>query len=390
MNESTTATAESASGAPEGTFRVELDLCIACDACCQEFPEVFYMGDDEKAHEKQDQAADKYNARAVVDTCPTDAILFSGELPEAEEQLALEEVAGWEAAWAAVRDLPEDLAERDRRYGRDYEVSEEDGFLRVQLQLPRKVPAVRDRFRFGLDAEMPAYATHVYLRDGGLSVTAWVTDPKVRVLTHGSSSFPGRFTTTWDMPADVVGCTHRADGHGGVEAIAFTDTATRDSWNWEAHFITDRCTSCSICERVCPTNAITSGEQYFIDPALCINCSVCGVYCPFDAIESEAAEVVQKIKPKQVPKALVHEELCSGCEFCENICPFDAIAMRLDEDGFNRIATVTPKACTSCKLCEQVCIKDAIVVPREHTFEDIGMSYQSYLIDQNEAPVPSA
>ncbi|MDP6519570.1 MAG: 4Fe-4S binding protein, partial [Planctomycetota bacterium] len=167
-----------------------------------------------------------------------------------------------------------------------------------------------------------------------------------------------------------------------------TDTATRDNWSWDAHFITDRCTSCSICERVCPTNAITAGEQYFIDPGLCINCSVCGVYCPFDAIETEDAAVVQKIKPKQVPKALVHEELCSGCEFCEDICPFDAIAMRLDEDGFNRIASVTPKACTSCKLCEQVCIKDAIVVPREHTFDDIGMSYQSYLADQNKAPVP--
>ncbi|MDP6540527.1 MAG: 4Fe-4S binding protein, partial [Planctomycetota bacterium] len=53
-------------------------------------------------------------------------------------------------------------------------------------------------------------------------------------------------------------------------------------WNWRSHFITDACTACSICERVCPTNAISGGEErYQIDPDLCINCSVCGVYCPF-------------------------------------------------------------------------------------------------------------
>ena len=44
-------------------------------------------------------------------------------------------------------------------------------------------------------------------------------------------------------------------------------------------------------------------------------------------------------------------------------------------------AKVIDKNCVSCKLCEQVCIKDAIVVPRPHQFEDIGMSFMSYLTD---------
>ena len=39
------------------------------------------------------------------------------------------------------------------------------------------------------------------------------------------------------------------------------------------------------------------------------------------------------------------------------------------------------KNCVSCKLCEQVCIKDAIEVPRQHQFEDIGMSFMSYVTD---------
>ena len=52
------------------------------------------------------------------------------------------------------------------------------------------------------------------------------------------------------------------------------------------HFITERCTGCTICEIKCPTTAI-SGEKkrlYYIDPKLCIDCRVCGVWCPYDAI----------------------------------------------------------------------------------------------------------
>ncbi len=42
-------------------FWVEPELCIACDACCQDFPEVFIMGGDEKAHPVDDQAIGLYN-----------------------------------------------------------------------------------------------------------------------------------------------------------------------------------------------------------------------------------------------------------------------------------------------------------------------------------------
>ncbi len=364
-------------------FAVDAELCIACDACCQDFPEVFYMGDDQKAHPVDGHSSELYNARTVVDICPTAAITFSGELPEAEDLGALEEVPGWEAVWAKYRYLEEDRVERDRRYGRDYEVSEEAGYVRVRVNLPRTIPPVRDRFRYGFDETMPEYGAHAYMKGSTLFVTAWVKDPKVRQLTGTTNSFPGQFTVNFDIKHDVVGSTYRYDAHGGLEVILFTDKQTEASWQWKAHFITDKCTSCSICERVCPTNAISAGERYYIQPDLCINCSVCGVYCPFDAINDSHEVTVEKIKPKKVPKALVHEELCSGCRFCADVCPFDAIFMRLDTDGFNHIAEIVPKACVSCKLCEQVCIKDAIEVPRQHQFADIGMSFMSYLTDDH-------
>ena len=380
MAESTQSTIEQTI---QEAFAVDPELCIACDACCQDFPEIFFMGDDQKAHTLDDQKADLYNARTVVDVCPTSAISFSGELPEAEDLGSLEEVPGWEAAWAKARHLEEDKVERDRRYGRDYEVTEHDGYVRVLVNLPRRMPNVRDRYKYGFEETMPEYGAHAYLKGGSLFVTAWVKDAKVKKLTGTTNSFPSQFTVDFDIQRELVGDTYRHDAHGGVEVILFTDEATRDSWQWKSHFITDKCTSCSICERVCPTNAISSGERYFIDPDLCINCSVCGVYCPFDAITDNKEVTVQKIKPKQVPKAEVHDELCTGCEFCVDVCPFEAIFMRLDTDGFNRIAEVVPKACVSCKLCEQVCIKDAIEVPRQHQFEDIGMSFMSYLTDDH-------
>ena len=372
-------------------FSVDPHLCIACDACCQDFPEVFYMGDDQKAHTLDDQKADLYNARTVVDVCPTDAILFSGELPPAEDLGALEEVKGWEAEWALWRGVEEDQLERDRRYGRDYSVEEENDHILVKVHLPTRVPAVRDRFRYGMPELMPEYGTHVYKQGDSLMVTAWVKDPKIRALTHTSSSFPGQFTTTLDFSREIVGFDKRHDAHGLIEIVLFKTAAAQEAWQWKSHFITTDCTACSICERVCPTNAITGGEErYFIDPDLCINCSVCGVYCPFDAIDDNQQVLVQKIKPKQIPKAEVHEELCTGCEFCVDVCPFEALEMQglVDGGGYSlpqtsQIAVVIDKNCVSCKLCEQVCIKDAIVVPRPHQFEDIGMSFMSYLTDDH-------
>jgi len=389
----------------EGLFDVDPVLCIACDACCQDFPEVFYMGDDQKAHPLDDQQATLYNARTVVDVCPTAAISFSGELPPPVLEIELEEVAGWEREWALWRDVPEDTTERDRRYGRDFSVSEESGYLHVKLQMPTRVPAVRDRFRYGAPEQMPEYNVHAYMEGDTLYCTAWVPrispddkadakelKAKILALTHTSSSFPGRFTTSWEFPGkEIVGFKWRYDAHGTVEMLVFTDAKARDEWQWKSHFITTACTACSICERVCPTNAISSGdERYFIDPDLCINCSVCGVYCPFDAIDDNREVVVQKIKPKQVPKAVVHEELCTGCEFCVDVCPFEALEMKPLEDDSqyslpqtSTVAMVIDKNCVSCKLCEQVCIKDAIEVPRPHQFEDIGMSFMSYLSDDH-------
>ncbi|HED66809.1 MAG TPA: 4Fe-4S dicluster domain-containing protein [Planctomycetes bacterium] len=373
------------------SFAVDPELCIACDACCQDFPEVFFMGDDQKAHARDTHPSDLYNARTVVEVCPTSAISFSGELPPAEDLAQLDEVDGWELEWAKWRDVEEDLVERDRRYGRDYAIEERDGYVHVAFHFPTKVPAVRNRFRYGLAEQMPRYRSHVAFQEGELLVAGWLTDPKIRSLCHTSKSFPAQFITRLPIEGEILGMSQRYDAHGLLEIVLFTDEEVMDTWQWRSHYIGDKCTACSICERVCPTNAITSGEIYYIDPDLCINCSVCGVYCPFDAIDDSRDITVQRIKAKKIPKAVVHDELCTGCEFCVDICPFDAIQMTPAIEGefdyqlpqMQQIAEVLPKLCVSCKLCEQVCIKNAIEVPRQHQFENIGMSFMNYVTDNH-------
>lgn len=374
-------------------FWVIPELCIACDACCQDFPEVFYMGGDQKAHAHETHPWDMYNARTVVDVCPTSAIKFSGELPPAEEVGKLEEVPGWELEWARWRGVEEDVVERDRRYGRDFTIEEREGLVMVTYQFPTRVPAVQNRFKYGLPEQMPLYRSHVQLTGRTLLVAGWLTEPKVRSLTHTTRSFPAQFVNSLELEHDFIGMATRHDARGKLEIALFTDPVVQETWQWKSHFITDKCTACTICERVCPTNAITSGEIFYIDPDLCINCSVCGVYCPFDAIDDNRDVTVARIKAKQIPKAVVHEEMCTGCEFCVDVCPFEALEMRPAEGvkvepgqplpQTSQIAFVIDKNCVSCKLCEQVCIKDAIEVPRQHQFEDIGMSFMHYVTDNH-------
>jgi len=379
------------------SFAVDPEKCIACDACANEFTDIFEMvgvGDERKAHARQghEPFVESVQPRKVVDICPTGAIGFSGELPPPEEgeEIKLEPVEGWEEAWEAFLQAghEEEPAEFDRRYGRDYSFEEvESGHFKLTVQFARSLPPTRDRFKYGLGAAMPHYETTVAVAGRRLYLAALVGDPKVRAaLCNHSAAFPDRFTIAVDLPAVPVDVQEHLDAHAFLEMHIFTTEEARAAFVWHSHFITDLCTGCSVCEKVCPTNAITgeSKEIFHIEPKLCINCSVCGIYCPFDAITGRDGEIVERIKPKQIPKAEVVEELCTGCDYCVDVCPFDCIETvsreGLEEEGGHmsaKVAVVDKKACISCKLCEQVCMKNAILVPRDHDFDpQLGWSFQ--------------
>ncbi len=55
-----------------------------------------------------------------------------------------------------------------------------------------------------------------------------------------------------------------------------------------AHKISDACTKCGSCAKVCPVDAISEGaDKYEIDPDTCVDCGACVGECPVDAIAPE-------------------------------------------------------------------------------------------------------
>ena len=54
-----------------------------------------------------------------------------------------------------------------------------------------------------------------------------------------------------------------------------------------AHKITDDCTACDACIDECPSDAISEGDIYKIDPDVCTDCGDCVDVCPVEAIIPE-------------------------------------------------------------------------------------------------------
>ena len=54
-----------------------------------------------------------------------------------------------------------------------------------------------------------------------------------------------------------------------------------------AYHINDDCIACGACQPECPTDAISAGDIYVIDPEKCIDCGACANVCPTDAPQPE-------------------------------------------------------------------------------------------------------
>ncbi len=60
-------------------IKVDKEKCIGCGTCALIAPEIFELGEDNKAHVKVDAKIDKKLANQAAESCPVEAIIIEIE-----------------------------------------------------------------------------------------------------------------------------------------------------------------------------------------------------------------------------------------------------------------------------------------------------------------------
>ena len=137
----------------------------------------------------------------------------------------------------------------------------------------------------------------------------------------------------------------------------------------------EECILCGICQKKCPTDAITvdrDAKTWQIKRMQCIQCSCCVEVCPKKCLVNEntytTPDVVKIVdtfeKPatedaKEAPKGdLKCDDTCIYCTLCAKKCPMDAI--KVDREA--KTWEVDNDKCTRCGLCVEACPKKSLSI----------------------------
>ena len=206
---------------PMETYAVA-ETCIACDACCNDFGDVFKMNAEHTlAIAYAPVAKGRYDPWDIIYDCPVDAIsLIKGELPpppEGKKKKSTETAAvpepgevtdsrPWEVRWAEAQSKGEEgYWERFKRYGEAYVLEETPNQYRFRFELPSRVPEHKMKYKWNLPDKMPDYKIDVKLNGDGkrILVKGWLEDARVKRLCGMANSFPDRFLREIDLSHQV-------------------------------------------------------------------------------------------------------------------------------------------------------------------------------------------
>lgn len=127
-----------------------------------------------------------------------------------------------------------------------------------------------------------------------------------------------------------------------------------------AYSITDACTGCGACRRICPVQAIQGEKKgrHTIDPGICIECGACGRVCAFSAVQKPDGSQTEHLKPALWPHPEWKARACLACNVCVEACPVGIIHTRLRNGkvGLARYPFLAlEKNCLGCGLCADAC-----------------------------------
>jgi formate hydrogenlyase subunit 6/NADH:ubiquinone oxidoreductase subunit I len=140
-----------------------------------------------------------------------------------------------------------------------------------------------------------------------------------------------------------------------------------------AYTINDKCIGCSVCKKVCPTDAIKGerGKLYKVEASLCIDCGACGRVCPQAAVLDAHRKLCRRVRFKsRWEKPQIQKQKCVSCWICIEACPVDCLGWTFTRDTTDRRGYPfldDARACIACGFCAVDCPVDAIEMIKPET-----------------------
>jgi 4Fe-4S ferredoxin len=170
----------------------------------------------------------------------------------------------------------------------------------------------------------------------------------------------------------------------GEERLPIVEKEGFPQYDLVADIDDEKCVRCTICEEVCPRDAIDrdvpefegvrpdakerqlaikSKTTFKVDDEKCTLCGICGAICPAITVKHKAFTA----ETGKVEGEVVWDETkCDACKVCVEACPEECITVEreVESDKIEGQVDIDQKMCCTCTWCSRSCPTEAITVEK--------------------------